>query len=251
MHFDPIEIEAVPEDLPAGKSANPATLVHLGPGLSLAGFKVRLERNAEIFGEEEPADFLYKVLSGAVRTIQLLSDGRRQIGAFYQVGDVFGLEHNRTHRFSAEAIVRCELALVARAPIERLVAHDTAAAQQMAVLSLRQLDEIQDHLHLLGHTNATERVGRFLLNLSRRHASNAFELTMPRGDIADYLGLSLETVSRTLNQLARDDVIGLTRARKVVLRDRAALASLCAVAELHNSIPEPFELFRLNNRQIL
>jgi CRP/FNR family nitrogen fixation transcriptional regulator len=242
MHFDPVEIEAVPE----GKSANSSALVHLGPGLTLAGFKVCLERNAEIFREEEPADFLYKVRSGAVRTIQLLSDGRRQIGAFYHAGDVFGLEHNRSHRFSAEAIVRTELALVARASIDRLVAHDTAAAQQMSVLTARQLDAIQDHLLLLGHTNATERVGGFLLKLGRRHASNAFELTMPRSDIADYLGLSLETVSRTLNQLARDNFISLTLARQVVLHNPAALAAISAVAEHHNSIPEPFELFRLN-----
>jgi CRP/FNR family nitrogen fixation transcriptional regulator len=247
MHFDPAEIEAQPE----AKAANTVTLVHLGPGLSLAGFKVCLNRNAEIFGEEEPADFLYKVVTGAVRTIRLLSDGRRQIGAFYQPGDVFGLEHSRTHRFSAEAIVRSEIALVARAPITRLVAHDTAAAQELSELTLRQLDEIQDHLLLLGHKSAIERVGGFLLNLSRRRGSTAIELTMPRCDIADYLGLSLETVSRTLNQLARDGVISLTRARRVVLCNPVALASMCAVAELHNSIPEPFQLLQLNTRKSL
>ncbi|HXU99176.1 MAG TPA: helix-turn-helix domain-containing protein [Caulobacteraceae bacterium] len=244
MKFDPEEIEAQSGD----NSAESAALVHLGDGLSVAGFKIALNRNAEIFGEEEPADFLYKVLSGVVRTIRLISDGRRQIGAFYHAGDVFGLEHSRAHRFSAEAVVRCELAMVARAPIARLVAHDSAAAQQVALLTARQLDDIQDHLLLLGHKTATERVGGFLLKLARRHGSNAFALTMPRCDIADYLGVSLETVSRTLNHLAREEIISLTRARQVVLRDPASLASICAVAEMHNSIPEPFALYHLNTR---
>src|SRR5471030_3309656 len=92
----------------AGKS------VELAPGVALACFTMRFDRNEEIFAEEEEADFVYKVVSGAVRDVRILSDGRRQIGAFHLVGDVFGLECGERHLYSAEAVVDSEIALVRR-----------------------------------------------------------------------------------------------------------------------------------------
>ncbi len=200
-------------------------LIVVAPGLAVPGFTLRFEANDEIFVEDEPAEFIHKVVFGAVRTTHLLSDGHRQIGGFHLPGDVFGLEYGKNHRFSAEAIVPCEVAFVARRALERIAERDGDAARQLWALTSRELANLQDHMLTLGRRNAAERVGAFLLKLSRHAASATVELPMSRGDIGDHLGLTLETVSRTLGQFARDKVIALPSARRVVLRDTTALAA--------------------------
>lgn len=205
-------------------SPAPGKVIEIVPELALPGFIMSFDPNEEIFGEEEETDFVYKVVSGAVRTTRLLSDGRRQIGAFYMTGDVFGLEAGPAHRFSAEAIAPSEIALVRRSALERAVENDSQAAKQRWALTSHELEDLQDHMLLMGRKNAAERVGSFLLKLARRATTGVVELPMSRGDIADHLGLTLETVSRTLSQLVRDQVIGLPSARCVVLRNPAALA---------------------------
>lgn len=200
-------------------------LIVVAPGLALPGFTMTFDANEEIFGEEETASYVYKVVSGAVRTTRLLSDGRRQIGGFHLPGDVFGLECGETHRFSAEAIAPSEVALVRRSELERAAERDGDAARQLWSLTSRELASLQDHMLLLGRKNAAERVGGFLLKLSKRACSATVELPMSRCDIGDHLGLTLETVSRTLRQFARDQAIALPSARRVVLRDATALAA--------------------------
>jgi CRP/FNR family nitrogen fixation transcriptional regulator len=200
-------------------------MFEIAPDLELPGFAMTFDANEEIFGEEEPADFVYKVISGAVRTTRLLSDGRRQIGAFHLPGDVFGRECGQTHRFSAEAVAPCEIALIRRSAIERAAERDSGAARRLWSLTSHELEDLQDHMLLLGRKNAAERVGSFLLKLAKRASSAIIELPMSRGDIADHLGLTLETVSRTLSQMARDQAIALPSARRVVLRNPDALAA--------------------------
>lgn len=199
-------------------------LIEISPHLALPGFFMGFAQNEEIFGEEEETAFVYKVVSGAVRTTRLLSDGRRQIGAFYMAGDVFGLEAGPAHRFSAEAIAPSEIALIRRSALEQAAENDSHMAKQLWALTSHELEDLQDHMLLMGRKNAVERVGSFLLKLAKRASSGVVELPMTRGDIADHLGLTLETVSRTLSQLVRDQVIGLPSARCVVLRNPAALA---------------------------
>jgi CRP/FNR family nitrogen fixation transcriptional regulator len=182
------------------------------------------EANEEVFGEEEPASFVYMVISGVVRTSRLLSDGRRQIGAFCLPGDVFGWECGQTHRFCAEAVASCEIAVIRRSALERAAELDNRVARQLWSLASHELEELQDHVLMLGRKNAAERVGSFLLKLASRASSAIVELPMSRSDIADHLGLTLETVSRTLSQLARDQAISLPSARRIVLRNPAALA---------------------------
>jgi CRP/FNR family nitrogen fixation transcriptional regulator len=198
-------------------------LIALAPGLELPGFTLTVDPNEEIYGEEEGADFVYKVVSGAVRTTRLMSDGRRQIGAFHMAGDVFGLESGPTHRFSAEAIAPSEIALFRRNVLERAAESDSHAARQLWALTSHELEDLQDHMLLLGRKNAAERVGTFLLKLAKRASSGVVELPMTRGDIADHLGLTLETVSRTISQLVREQAIALPNARRVVLRNPGAL----------------------------
>ncbi|MGH7023106.1 MAG: helix-turn-helix domain-containing protein [Caulobacteraceae bacterium] len=202
-----------------------SNLVDITPDLSLPGLTMRFDANERIFGEEDAADFVYKVISGAVRTTRVLSDGRRQIGAFHMPGDVFGLEAGEAHRFSAEAIAPSEIALVRRATLDHAADGDSAAARQLWSLTSQELELLQDHMLLLGRKQAAERVAGFLLKLADQGASATIELPMSRGDIADHLGLTLETVSRTLSQLARQQAISLPSARQVVVRDPAALAA--------------------------
>ena len=196
--------------------------------IDLMGAPMSFARNAEIYGEAEPADYLYKVVSGTVRTYKVLSDGRRQIGAFYMAGDVFGLEMGDEHTFSAEAISDAKVLVIKRSALVALAKRDNEVARQLWALTGRELSRVQDHIMLLIKT-AQERVVGFLLEMAERATNNgALELPMSRQDIADYLGLTIETVSRTLTTLENAAAIELPSSRRIVLRNRSALNRLNA-----------------------
>jgi CRP/FNR family transcriptional regulator, nitrogen fixation regulation protein len=200
----------------------------LTSSLDLMGVLLPFTRNEEIYGEGEPADYLYKVVSGTVRTYKVLSDGRRQVGAFYLPGEIFGLEATDQHTFSAEAIADSKILVFKRRAVTALAARDNEAARELWTLTGRELHRVQDHLMLLVKT-AQERVVGFLLEMAERVAADdEIELPMSRQDIADYLGLTIETVSRTLTQLASTAAIELPTSRRVVLRNRTALSRLNA-----------------------
>jgi CRP-like cAMP-binding protein len=202
----------------AGMSPSPA-----GDAIAMMGAPMASKRNVEIFGEHENAEYLYKVVSGTVRTYRVLADGRRQIGAFYVAGDVFGLENGALHSFSAEAVTDCKLLVVKRSALVAMAARDTAVAQQLWAITSRELQRAQDHFLALIKT-AEERVIGFLLDMAARiSGGNQFDLPMSRQDIADYLGLTIETVSRTMTQLESMAAIELPSSRRVVLRNRDAL----------------------------
>jgi CRP/FNR family nitrogen fixation transcriptional regulator len=201
--------------------------VEVAPGVALPCFTMTFDRNEEIFAEEEEAGFVYKVIVGAVRDVRILSDGRRQIGAFHLPGDVFGLECGESHLYSAEAVVDSEIALVRRAALDKAAEQDGAAARKLWGLTSRDLLRLQDHMLLLGRKNALERVASFLMRMSSLGAAGeVVDLPMSRSDIADYLGLTIETVSRTFTQLERDRAISMPSSRHIVLHDRLALANL-------------------------
>jgi CRP/FNR family nitrogen fixation transcriptional regulator len=196
--------------------------------IDLMGAPMSFARNAEIYGEAEPADYLYKVVSGAVRTYKVLSDGRRQIGAFYMAGEVFGLEVGDEHTFSAEAISNAKVLVIKRSALVALAARDNEVARQLWALTGCELSRVQDHILLLIKT-AQERVVGFLLEMAERASNNgALELPMSRQDIADYLGLTIETVSRTLTTLENAAAIELPTSRRIVLSNRSALNRLSA-----------------------
>lgn len=199
-----------------------------GNSIELMGAPMPFVRNAEIYGENEPAEYLYKVISGTVRTYKVLNDGRRQIGAFYLAGDIFGLEVGTEHTFSAEAIVDCKILVIKRSTVINLAARETDVARQLWAMTASELQRVQDHIMLLIKT-AQERVAGFLLEMAKRApAGNEIDLPMSRQDIADYLGLTIETVSRTLTQLENSAAIAVPSSRRIVLRNRAALTRLNA-----------------------
>jgi CRP/FNR family nitrogen fixation transcriptional regulator len=190
------------------------------------GAAMPFDRNAEIYGEEEPAEYLYKVITGSVRTYKLLSDGRRQIQAFHIPGDVFGFEFGDVHEFSAEAIADSRILVVRRSAVMTLAARDNEVWRELWAITARELQRVQGRAILLIKT-AQERVVSFLIEMaSRARRGNTIELPMSRQDIADYLGLTIETVSRTLTSLESLAAIELPSSRKVVLRDYAVLSRL-------------------------
>jgi len=196
--------------------------------IEMMGAPMAFSRNAEIYGENEPAEYLYKVLSGTVRTYKVLNDGRRQIGFFYLPGDVFGLEVGDKHSFSAEAIADCKVLVIKRSGVIALAARETDVARQLWEMTATELRRVQDHIMLLIKT-AQERVAGFLLEMAARApGANEIELPMSRQDIADYLGLTIETVSRTLTQLENSAAIAVPTSRRIVLRNRAALTRMNA-----------------------
>lgn len=201
--------------------------IALGPGLVLQGVRMRFGRNEEIFGEGEQAEYVYRVVSGAVRTIRFTTDGRRQILGFHLPGDIFGLESGAAHTLTAEALGNAEVAVIRRSLIEHAAAETPAAATALLQLMARQLHTAQEHALVLGRKGAGERVAAFLLQLGDRFtAHREIDLPMSRADIADYLALTIETVSRAFTQMERDRLIALPSSRHVVVRDRCALEML-------------------------
>jgi CRP-like cAMP-binding protein len=213
---------------PAMRVAPPSTIHGLGGPVDLMGAPMSFSRNAEIYGESEPAEYLYKVLSGTVRTYKVLTDGRRQVGGFYVAGDIFGLETGPEHTFSAEAIVECKVLVIKRSALVALAEHDHDVARQLWTITGGELRRVQSHIMLLVKS-AQERVASFLLEMAERiSGDDAVELPMSRQDIADYLGLTIETVSRTLTLLENAATIELSSSRRIVLRNRPALRRLNA-----------------------
>ena len=188
----------------------------------------RYSKDTEIFGQTEPADYIYQVVEGAVRTHKLLSDGRRQIGAFHLPGDIFGLENGDLHRFTAEAIIDTTVRYVRRVDLESAVKSDAAMARALLTMTAQNLQHVQNHMLLLGRKNSQERVAAFLLEMNGRvSGQGVVALPMNRRDIADYLGITLETVSRALSEFKRKGYLRFdTTQRQIVVLNAAGLTQL-------------------------
>ena len=188
----------------------------------------RFARGEEVFAEGDAGTFFYKVVLGTVRTGKLLADGRRQIDAFHLAGDVFGLESGDRHRFTAEAVDDVVVIAYRRSRFASLVHDDPAFGELLMAAMLTSLDRAHDHMVLLGRKTALEKMASFILEIADRRANaDRAELSMQRTDIADHLGLTIETVSRTLTQMVRAGLIRLTEAgRTVILANKPGLELL-------------------------
>lgn len=205
-------------------AGEPAPLRGLG---GLAAKEVSYDRDEEIYGEGEPGEYLYCVRRGAVRTFKLLRDGRRQIDAFHLPGEYFGLSASETHRLTAEAVVDSKVVIVKRRGLEARAAQEADIACAMWRLAADDLRNAQDHMLLLGRKNAIERVVAFLLDMDRRlTVAGVMALPMCRRDIGDYLGLTLETVSRSLSALAEKGALSFNGSRQIMLNNRARLQAM-------------------------
>ncbi len=189
--------------------------------------EVSYDRDEEIYGESEPAEYLYCVRRGAVRTFKLLRDGRRQIDAFHLPGEYFGGAASETHILTAEAVVETKVAIVKRRALENAAMHDAQTACALWRMAADELRNAQEHMLLLGRKSAMERVVAFLLDMDRRlSVAGVLALPMCRRDIGDYLGLTLETVSRSLSALAEKGALSFSGSRQIVLNNRARLQAM-------------------------
>jgi len=180
-----------------------------------------------LFHEGDRARRFFRMISGAVRSCRLLPDGRRQIDDFFLSGDFFGFGTGTTYSHSAEAIVGSTLLAYPLAPLDRLISDRPQVTRDLLLMMSRRLTEAQRHMDTVGRKAAGERIAIFLLEMARRcGGEDHVHLPMPRSDIADYLALSRETVSRVMTKFRRRGLIGLPAADEVVIVNRDALAAL-------------------------
>jgi len=198
-----------------------------GDALDMLGTVVTAHAGAEIYGEGDTATAWYQVQSGVLRTCKLLPDGRRQIEDFLFPGDFFGLETRREHSFGAEAITSATVVRYSRPRLTAAAADNSRLAARLLDVTLEQLGKVHNRLVLLGRKTAEEKLASFLLEmLDRSEDADAIDLSMSRTDIADYLGLTIETVSRTFSTMKHEGVIGLPSAQHVEILDRDALEEM-------------------------
>jgi len=216
IHSSPAAISRV------GRVARDNKPGHMPPAFAQPHQVLFCSPNKEIYAQGERATALYQVEFGAVRIYRLLSDGRRQISAFHVAGEVFGFEADGHHRFFAEAV--CNSAVrVYRLPIDADLSRDILPSALLALV------RAQEHLLVIGRQNAAERVAAFLLDLAERQGDlPQIELAMSRTDIGDYLGLTIETVSRVFSKFRENGHIRLQGARTVMLLKPEALRAMCA-----------------------
>lgn len=193
--------------------------------------ELRIEAPRAVFYEDDPCEFLYVLTEGNVMLSKMLFDGRRQVMGFKTAGDIFGFSVGDTYAYSVEPLGR---ATVRRCDKKQLAhfcrAHREAEAWLLDVAS-RELLAAQDHILLLGRKTAVEKVATFLLLLSGRAArragtGNPVVLSMTRAQIGDYLGITLETVSRALSSMAKCGVIEILRSNTILLRNQNVLKQI-------------------------
>lgn len=212
---------------PIGKHVPLDEFDHIIHDAELMASEAHYEKDVEIFGEGGPADHVYQVLGGAVRSYKLLADGRCQITAFHLPGDVFGMDCGATRRMTADAIVDTTIRVVRRRSLEQAAATELSIGCSLRTMASRSLAHAEEHLLLLGRKTAVERVAAFLLEMDRRLSGTGMvPLPMCRRDIGDYLGLTLETVSRALSQFHAQGILDFSGARHIVLRNRALLRNM-------------------------
>ena len=188
--------------------------------------RLTFRQGEEIYAQDEDADLIYRVVRGSIRTTHLQADGRRQVGDFYYEGDIIGVEVEEAHRFSAEALTGCEVLALRRSGS---AAYETGRVERMIwAATASELKRAQSHMLLLGRATACEKVARFLMDIADRFKGEFVILPMSRQDMADYLGLTIETISRMLGRLQADGVIEFSGSRKYRVRRPACLSDLAA-----------------------
>jgi CRP/FNR family transcriptional regulator len=185
--------------------------------------------------EGERADALLNITEGTVKVYKLLADGRQQITGFLFAGDFVGISSDETYVYSAEAITAVSYCRFPRRQLERLLDDFPQMEHRLLRIASNELAAAQNQMLLLGRKSAREKLASFLLMLSHQAeriggVANPVRLPMTRRDIADYLGLTIETVSRTFTQLRKDKVIDMRRADEIDLIDRAELEDIAGAS---------------------
>jgi CRP/FNR family transcriptional regulator len=200
------------------------------------GWTIKLGRGQTLFHEGDPATRVFTLTSGTLKLYKLLSDGRRQVTGFMHPGDFLGMSVDDEHAFSAEALEDAQLCWFPRNRFDDFVEGHAQMERELYRMAAHELAAAQQQMVLLGRKTATERLASFLLLLARRserrpgHRANLIRLTMSRSDIADYLGLTKETVSRVLSALRRDRLIRLEAVDEIEIVREEGLEQLAECA---------------------
>ncbi len=196
--------------------------------LDALGTTITVRKDVEIYSQGDAARYCYQIVGGCVRTVKLMEDGRRQVGEFLLPGDWFGCEALEEHDFAAEAVTPVVLQRFPRRALEMLAERDARLGRLLFAIVARELRRARDQVVALGRKTACERIAEFLLQMTQRmpkDKAGTIALPMSRTDMADHLGLTIETVCRTLALLRRAGAISLSRTNLLV-RDPAALLAL-------------------------
>ena len=193
----------------------------------------RTHTNREnIFLQQEISTNLYNITEGNVKIYHLLSDGRIQIIGFLYPGDFFGSYRLGKYNYSAEAIGDIKLCVFKQEILDKYLEKNTNIVKELLHMISYELTLAQDRIGVLGKMNANERMAKFILNISNQRArigwqDNPISLPMTRQDIADYLGLTLETVSREITKLKTSNIIKVIGAKKLFISNKNELALIC------------------------
>lgn len=188
----------------------------------------RIGAGEEIFLEGEEADFAYRIEEGVLMSYRMLGDGRRQVVDFHLPGEFVGLEAGVEYSLTAQAVTPAKVVALGRRRLAALAADDARLTRDLWEATVGAYRRSQDHAAILARQSATERVAAFLLSYARRiGAVRDMTLPMSRQDMADFLGLAIHTVSRTLTHLEADGLIAARSSRQVRLMRKDRLSALC------------------------
>jgi CRP/FNR family transcriptional regulator len=194
--------------------------------LSGIGITVCVGPGQTIVIEGDPIQHYFRIISGTVRLYKAIADGRRQVLGFLGEGQCFGLTGLAHHTYSAEALSPTTMVRYSRQTVEAAIETNPGIAQALFRQACAELDQAQQQMLLLGRKSACEKIASFLLSLRGRTRADVVHLPMSRQDMADYLGLTIETVSRTMSRFRRLGLIGLIGRRHVALRRIDRLSEL-------------------------
>jgi CRP/FNR family transcriptional regulator, anaerobic regulatory protein len=203
--------------------------------LAQIAHRKKISAGHTIISDEEPVDFFANIVTGAVKLTKTLPDGRQQIVGLLFAPDFLGRAYSKSNPYTAEAATDVEICTFPNAAFERLVGEYPGLQQRLFQHTLDELDAARDWMLLLGRKTAEEKVASFLYMLARRGLmtpcehkntlrTSSFELPLTRSDMADYLGLTIETVSRQLTRLKTSNVIRLSTNRLIIVPDLERLA---------------------------
>jgi CRP-like cAMP-binding protein len=198
-------------------------------GRPACGTALEFSRNETIYVKGGRAIYAYKVIEGAVRLSRLFADGRRQIVNFHLPGEIFGFEPSDFYFASAEAVGRVVLLRCPRACMMHFCAADPDINHNRLMMLSKSLFSAERHIAMLGHQSARQRIASFFLTFDMSHPCDgefAFNLPLGRQDIADYLGLTIETTCRALSDLKRRRIIDTPTRRQVVVRNASILRAI-------------------------
>ncbi len=185
-----------------------------------------------IFLQQGPSRHLYNITKGNIKIYKLLSDGRIQIIGFLYPGDFFGSYKKGKYNYSSEAIGNVRLCVFRQEVLDEYLEKNMNLSKELLHITSHELTLAQDRMGVLGKMNANERVAKFILNISDQRArigwqDNPISLPMTRQDIADYLGLTLETVSREITRFKTSNLIKAMTSKQIFISDREKLTNLC------------------------